>query len=282
MRIITGKTKLVGIFGWPVEHSRSPIFQNAAFEALELDYCYVPLSVRPDDLADAVRGLRAMNFAGANVTIPHKEAVIPFLDELAPSAALTGAVNTIEVRGGRLIGHNTDGDGFVRSLDEAGIKVKSVSCLMIGAGGAAKGVAVALARAGVSRIAIANRNLDRAVALSKLLKQHFPAVTSEPIPLDEKAVREAATGSNILVQTTSLGMKPDDPLPVPADILRSDLTACDLIYSPSSTVLLQKASTAGAATINGLGMLLHQGAIAFEIWTGEKAPVSAMKEALSR
>ena len=280
MRTITGKTRLIGIFGWPVEHSRSPVFQNAAFEALGLDYCYVPLSVRPEDLEVAVRGLRAMNFAGANVTIPHKEAIIPFLDELAPSASMTGAVNTIEVKDGKLIGHNTDGDGFVRSLDEAGIGVKDACCLMVGAGGAAKGVAVALARAGIRRIMIANRSLDRAVALSDLLKKHFPAVCSEAIPLNEAAVGNAAMSADVLVQTTSVGMKPDDILPVPVDILRPDLAVCDLIYSPPATLLLQGASATGATTVNGLGMLLHQGAIAFEIWTGEKAPVSVMREAL--
>lgn len=282
MCVISGKTRLIGIFGWPVEHSRSPLFQNAAFESLGLDYCYVPLPVRPEDLEAAVRGFRAMNFAGANVTIPHKEQIIPFLDELAPGAALTGAVNTIEVKDGRLVGHNTDGNGFVRSLDEAGIGVRGARCLMIGAGGAAKGVAVALAAAGISRITIANRNLDRAVALAKLLEEHFPTVISESIPLDEAEVRRAAAESDILIQTTSLGMRPDDPLPVPADILRPDLTVCDLIYSPPSTLLIQKASFAGAKTLGGLGMLLHQGAIAFEIWTGRKAPLAIMKDVLTR
>lgn len=279
--MISGKTRLIGIFGWPVEHSRSPLFQNAAFEALGLDYCYVPLPVRPKDLGDAVRGFRAMNFAGANVTIPHKEQIIPFLDELAPSAVLTGAVNTIEVRDGKLIGHNTDGEGFVRSLNEAGIGVEGRRCLMIGAGGAAKGVAVALAKAGISRISIANRNPDRAVALSMLLEEHFPAVTSESIPLDDAEVGKAAADSDILIQTTSLGMKPDDPLPVPESSLRPGLTVCDLIYSPPSTLLIENASAAGAKTLGGLGMLLHQGAIAFEIWTGRNAPVAVMRNVLS-
>lgn len=280
MSAITGKTKLVGIFGWPVGHSLSPIFQNAAFEALGLDYRYVPLSVRPKDLADAVRGFRAMNFAGANLTIPHKEAVIPFLDELAPTAAMMGAVNTIEVNQGRLVGHNTDGDGFVRSLLEEGVGVAGARCLMIGAGGAARGVAVALARAGIAEIIIANRTLEKAEELASLISARIPDVTATGISLSEEALRRSAEGINLLVQTTSVGMKPGDPLPVPMDILRADLAVCDLIYSPLETPLLQQVSISGAKTINGIGMLLYQGAIAFEIWTGKAAPVEIMRKAL--
>lgn len=280
MSAITGKTKLVGIFGWPVGHSLSPIFQNAAFEALGLDYRYVPLSVRPEDLADAVRGFRAMNFAGANLTIPHKEAVIPFLDELAPTAAMMGAVNTIEVSQGRLVGHNTDGDGFVRSLLEEGVGVAGARCLMIGAGGAARGVAVALARAGIAEIIIANRTLEKAEELAVMISSGMPHVKAAGISLSGEALRRSAEGMNLLVQTTSVGMKPGDPLPVPVDILRADLTVCDLIYSPRETPLLQQASISGAKTINGIGMLLYQGAIAFEIWTGKAAPVEIMRKAL--
>ena len=169
---ITGKTKIVGIFGYPIEHTFSPLMHNAAFSALGLDYCYIPFEVQPKDLKSAVEGIRALNIRGVNITVPHKEAVIKYLDELSKEAKLIGAVNTIENRGGKLIGHNTDGRGFIKSLwDDAKTRVKGKSVLLVGAGGAGKGIAVSCALEGASEIIIANRTIKKADELVRYLKE---------------------------------------------------------------------------------------------------------------
>lgn len=283
---VNGRTKVCGIFGFPLEHSFSPYMQNTAFSFLKLNYIYVPFPVPPVALPVAVAGIKALNLAGVNITIPHKEQVISFLDEVTPSARLTGAVNTIVNQKGYLQGHNTDGAGFLRSLKEkmcfqpAGKKV-----LLLGAGGAARAVAVALALAGVRQFTIVNRTLEHAVTLARLLKENS-GLEAEALPwsktkegIPAKVVEQA----DLIVQATSIGMYPypNNCLAIPFARLHPEQIVCDLIYNPSQTLFLKRAAAAGARVMNGSGMLLYQGALAFELWTGKPAPVAIMQEALN-
>lgn len=280
---ITGKTKVFGIFGYPVEHSASPLMHNAAFEACGLDCVYVPFPVPPGQLKAAVAGVRAMGLGGVNVTIPHKEAVAEILDDISPEAKLTGAVNTIINTDGRLTGYNTDGRGFLRSLEEeAGFLVQGKTVLILGAGGAARGVAVQLALAGAEKITIANRRPERSTAIADVVAGNTGAA-AEVNDLAEKALAGAITAADLIVNTTPLGMFPGTEAmpPLPVELLGNRHLVADLIYNPTETTLLQKARAAGAQTLGGLGMLLYQGAIAFELWTGQKAPVSIMRQALT-
>lgn len=296
---ITGATRLVGLLGWPVAHSKSPAFQNAAFAALGLDWLYVPLPTPPVLLAEAVRGLAALGFVGANVTIPHKEAVCGLLDRLDPEAELSGAVNTIVVEGAperpRLVGHATDGTGFVASLrEEIGSEPRGMTVLILGAGGAARGVAVALVRAGANQLLIANRTFSRAAALAQALSARLgPAAARpgpggaariEPLPLEASVLAAHLPAVDLVVQATAVGMTggPDPHGMPPLDLARlpQHAVVADLVYVPAVTPLLAAAAGAGRRTLGGLGMLLHQGALALEHWTGRTAPLPAMRAAL--
>ncbi|BAF59310.1 MAG: shikimate dehydrogenase [Pelotomaculum sp.] len=285
---ISGRTRVCGIFGCPVEHSFSPAMQNAAFKAAGLDYVYVPFLVRPGHLQAAVEAVRALDMAGVNVTIPHKETVLSFLDEISEEARLTGAVNTIVNRTGRLFGDNTDGKGFLRSLKEnTGFTPAGKTALLIGAGGAARAVAVQLALAGLKKLFLANRSEGRARELAAFLAaQAGTEVEVIPWPKGESEVLpgRAVTESDLVVQATSLGMYPrqQETVPLPFELFGPGKVACDLVYNPVETLFLQKAGQAGATAVDGLGMLLYQGALAFELWTGIAAPVGAMREALVR
>jgi shikimate dehydrogenase len=259
--------------------------QNAAFAALGLNFVYLPFQVSKADLAAAVAGLRALGLAGANVTVPHKEAVLPYLDEVAEEARLIGAVNTIVNRGGRLKGYNTDGTGFLRAAVEAGFEPRGAAAVILGAGGAARAVSFALALAGARRIAIFNRTYARAEALAEEVSG-ATGVWAAALPWDElaKCGVEVMGTANIVVQTTSLGMHPQEAAvpPVPANAFRKEQLVVDLVYNPPRTEFLRLAEECGARTENGLGMLLYQGAAALELWTGQQAPVAVMREALER
>lgn len=279
---ITGITKVYGILGYPVEHSASPLMQNAAFAASALDCVYVPFQVPPERLPAAIEGIRAMGLAGVNITIPHKEAVADFLDDISPEAKLIGAVNTVVNKDGRLVGHNTDGRGFLRSLEmEAGFHVPGKTALLLGAGGAARGVAVQLALAGAQKIIIANRRPERAFAIADVVTGNTAAAT-EITDLTSKALAGVITKADLIINTTPLGMFPNTEAipPLPIEHLKNGQLVADLVYNPMTTTLLQKAKAAGASTLGGLGMLLYQGAIAFELWIGQKAPVDIMRQAL--
>ncbi len=273
---ISGRTKVVGIFGYPVEHSLSPCMHNAAFNYLKLDFCYVPFMVAPESLPDALKGLRALNIIGVNVTIPHKERIIAFLDDLSDEAEFIGSVNTITNSSGRLTGFNTDGKGFMSSLLEAGIDISGKKVLLIGAGGAARAVGYYLSR-NTSCLFIYNRTIKRAESL----KTHLYRVNNNVEIVSEDVVSKSSFLSDIdmIVNTTPLGMKSDDPLPLDTSMLMNHQVVCDLIYK--ETPLLKAASRKGCRTLNGMGMLLWQGALAFEKWTGIKPPVEVMREALS-
>jgi len=277
---ITAETRLVGLFGYPVSHSLSPAMHNAAFEALGLNLRYMAFPVPPERLADAVRALHALSFRGVNVTIPHKVAIVPLLDDLDEEARAVGAVNTVIVEAdGRLLGTNTDGRGYVRSLvEETGVDLAAQRVLILGAGGAARAVAVSLARCGASRIAIANRTPEKAVELAAHVAPYADAWAVPPERLAD-AVREAT----LLVNTTSVGMAPCvDETPLPPEWLHDGLLVSDLVYRPLKTRLLREAEARGLITHGGLGMLVYQGALAFERWTGRAAPVALMREAALR
>jgi len=283
---ITGTTEIYGILGHPVKHTLSPILHNAAFKALGLDCCYLSFDVKPGDLKKGIQGLTALGIKGFNLTIPHKETVIDFLDEVTAEALQIGAVNTVLVRQGRLIGHNTDGPGFVRSFsEETGVSLKGKQVLLLGAGGAARAVAFQLAKEGIKSLLVINRTLSSAKVLVRDLEKKFTNVSWLANALTSKvwdliAQDPVLQRVDIIINSTSVGMRPNDPLIIPGSFLNQRQVVCDLIYLPSKTRLLSAAEAVGAKAINGLGMLLHQGALAFELWTGKKAPIVLMKGAI--
>jgi len=278
--MISGTTKIYGIFGHPVRHTFSPAMQNAAFRKLGMDACYVPFAVPPEHLENAVRSVISLGLCGINITVPHKERVPAYLDDLSEEARLIGAVNTIEVREGRLIGHNTDGRGFLRSLREQGrLDPKGRKFLFIGSGGAARSVSFSLALAGASAIAFFDLDARKASQLANdvRIKTGVPSAT-----LAHEDLVHHATDADCIINATPLGLKRSDPLPLPAEFIRRTHLVCDLVYNPVETRFLKTAKRRRARTLPGLGMLLYQGVIAFEIWTGEKGPIIVMKNALSR
>ncbi|MBC8249713.1 MAG: shikimate dehydrogenase [Anaerolineales bacterium] len=279
---INGQTKLVGLIGYPVEHSLSPAMHNSAFTALGLNWCYVPLPVPPERVGEAIAGLRALGFVGANVTVPHKEAVMAYLDHVTPEAQAIGAVNTIVVREGRSIGYNTDWHGFLTALNEGGFDPHGKRAVVLGAGGAARAVVYALAQA-EAQVTVLNRTPARARALVQDFSPLFPSSSLLSLPLALQTLEEQTAEAHLLVNTTPVGLWPEvDQSIWPEDLtFPSHLAVFDLVYNPRQTKLLQQARAAGAKAIGGLGMLVHQGAAAFELWTGEKAPVEMMYEAAS-
>ena len=279
---IGGETRLVGVMGWPVAHSLSPAMHNAAFAATGLDYVYVPLPVPPEQLPQAMGGLAALGFVGANVTVPHKSAILPHVAALTPIARAIGAANTLIVQpDGTLLGDNTDGAGFLADLRAHGVDPAARSALVIGAGGAARAVVYALAEVG-ARVAVANRTLEKARVLCQIMRQALPHadVSAHAFPA---ALPELAQAADLIVNCTSLGLRAEcDALPWDASTpFRSEQVVYDLVYT-TRTPFLKLAAEGGARTIGGLGMLIHQGAKAFELWTRQPAPVRVMQAAIAQ
>ncbi|MEE9181492.1 MAG: shikimate dehydrogenase [candidate division NC10 bacterium] len=280
---ITGKTTVCVLLGDPVAHSASPRMQNAAFAALGLDWVYIPWAVHPKALPEALGALRGIeNFGGANVTIPHKEAALEAMDELNSEARSIGAVNTIVPREGVLVGHNTDGEGFVTSLrEEAGEDPRGKRVGLVGTGGGAKAVAYALARAAVAELCLFSRSEDRARSVLSHLRNLSRNI--EVLALGLQQIQpDRLRRMDILINATPVGMEPSDPPLFDYGVLPDHLLVCDLIYRPPETPLLASARMRGCRILNGAGMLLYQGVRAFELWTGQKAPVLAMRQALTR
>lgn len=295
--MIDGHTQIVGLIGWPVEHSLSPAMHNAAFEALGLNWRYIPLPVAPGQVEMAVRGIAALGFRGANVTVPHKQAVIPALDAVAPDAARFGAVNTIVVERdaeGRatLTGHNTDYRGFTGALRRAGFDPADKRVVIVGAGGVARAAVFALLEVGVADILLFDIAPQQVEALIADLSANFPLPGGEgsrggglrTLPQTPETLVESARHADLLVNATPVGMWPHiegsiwpEDAPIPAH-----LVVFDLVYNPLETRLLCQARRAGACAISGLGMLVEQGAIAFEMWTGHPAPVELMTSVCER
>jgi len=279
---IDGETRVVGVIGWPVRHSLSPPMHNAAFAALGLNWVYVPFAVSPERVGEAMAAIRALDLAGLNVTIPHKMAVLPHLDELGPEAEALQAANTIIPRDGRLIGRNTDGEGFLRSLREIGGEVAGKRVALIGAGGSARSVALAVCQARAAGLSIVNRTVAKAEALAAMIESLAPACKLAAAPLEGPEAQAAVTGADVVIDSTAVGMYPHHAVApvVPAEWLQPGQIVCDLTYNPRLTTLLQAAAERGARTLDGTGMLVHQGALAFEYWTGQAAPVEVMRQAL--
>lgn len=279
--MISGKTKTVGLIGNPVEHSISPAMHNAAFEEKNLDYVYVTFQVKKDSLSDAISGIRSLGIEGVNVTIPHKTTVIRNLDEVVDTARKIGAVNTIKKKGNKLIGFNTDGIGALKSLQNEIGKIDNRKTLLLGAGGAARAIAFTLVEAG-AKLTISNRTLAKGEKLAEEIKEKTGRKTFS-IPQKKSDLAKVIEETEILINSTSVGMHPDeDKALVKSDAMHKNLIVMDVVYNPLQTRLLKEAEKAGAKTINGLEMLVHQGAASFEIWTGEKAPTETMKKAAKK
>jgi shikimate dehydrogenase len=275
-----------GIFGWPVAHSRSPAMHNAAFEALGLDAVYVPFAIQPERLGRAVDAVRALGIAGLNVTLPHKSAVIALLDEITPAARAIAAVNTVSRRGELLVGDNTDAEGLTRSLLEAGVMLQGTRVVVLGAGGAARAAVFGLASAGAAHITIAARKRDAAAELAAELAPHSAGAQLAVSGLDAE-LTAALADCTLLIQATSatLGASGAAQTFVDAlalDALPASATVCDLVYKPLRTALLARAEQRRLRSVDGLGMLLHQGALAFERFTGRAPPIAVMRRALEQ
>ncbi len=276
-------TKIVGILGNPIGQTLSPVMHNSAFRALGLDWIYIPARVRPSDLGAALRGIRAMGWAGINLTIPHKERATRLVDRASREARLTGAVNTIVCTPRGLVGHNTDGSGYVTALGEdLGFDPRKKRVVMLGSGGAARGIAVALLSRGASRLTILNRTSRRASTLARRLGRGFRGSHIAWGGLSREDVSRAFVEADLLVNATAVGMGGTAHRGLPLKELPGAAIVSDIVYRPMRTPLLVAASRIGLRTHGGLGMLLHQGAEAFELWTGEQAPIDVMRRALRR
>jgi len=278
---IDGNTRLVGIIGSTLEHTLSPIIHNAAFDYLGLNWCYIPLPVQEGHLQKAIEGIKALNFTGVNVTMPFKTEVISILDEVAMFAESVGAVNTIFIDKGKLIGYNTDGRGFYTALmRDLGYEVKGRKVLVLGAGGASRSVTVSLALAGCQSIVIVNRSPERSRQLADIILKSAPDIKVTWLsPEDNYDIVVAE--SDVIINATPLTTF-NGTLRVPVSLLNKNQLVCDLNYSLYQPPLLQEAEARGAQVMDGKGMLLYQAAAAFEIWTGLEAPVEVMRVAIIR
>lgn len=265
--------KHYAVIGDPIEHSLSPWMHNAGYEALGIDAEYQRFHVEASHLAEAVEGLCALGFSGWNVTLPHKEKIISLLDTLTPEARRAGAVNTVKIHEGQLIGHNTDGDGFIRSVKGNLNEFKGKKAVLLGAGGASKGIALALAAQGM-QVHILNRTPEKATVLAQALQREGATATSGVF-----APGEWLEDVDLLVQTTSVGLH-GEPFPFSVQGISDRALVVDIIVNPRDTVFLKDAKKQGCRTLNGLGMLLYQGAYAWEFWLGGQAPVEVMRQAL--
>lgn len=279
---ISGRTQLAGIVGRPLDHTLSPAMHNAAYEALDLDWVYIPLPLADEtDLMRFLGAARVLPFVGFNVTMPFKQAMVGMCDEVAMMAQMAGAVNTVHVVDGRFIGYNTDGRGLLESLkSDAGFDPEGRDITIVGAGGAAGAACVSLILGKARRLVIANRSLDRAEELVARMMSH--ARGTELVAIDMGSARDDVSGSDLVVNATPVGMNPGDPSPVPPDWLHGGQVVCDMIYRSADTALLESAREKGAVAINGLGMLVAQGAIAIDIWSDSaqiKTPRDIMRSA---
>jgi len=275
---ISGKTQTYGVIGNPIEHSLSPAMQNAAFEALKMNCVFLAFKVAPNEVENALRGMRGLNVRGLNVTMPNKNAVIGYLDEVDDTAKFLGSVNTILNDNGKLRGFSTDGSGAFRALHENGIELSGKNLLLLGGGGAAKAIAFALAKE-VDQLMLLNRTPEKMKELASALNKKARKKVTVGL-LSEKAVQKNLRGADIIINATSVGMHPNvEESLVKSAWLESNLTVMDIVYNPFETKLAKEAKAAGAKVISGLEMLIYQGAASFEIWTGKPAPVDVMRKA---
>ena len=275
--MISGKTRVCAVIGDPIEHTLSPAMHNSAFEHLKLDFVFLAFRVTSDELENAVRGACALGIRGLNVTMPHKNSVTEFLDEADPAVKFLGAANTILNQSGRLKGFNTDGVGALKALKQNGVNLAGKRVLLLGAGGAAKAIAFSLAKE-VDELCILNRDAVKARELASVLEPFGKKIVGNE--LSPKQLQQELQDSDVLINATSVGMTPyASESIVKPDWLKPELTVMDIVYNPVETKLIRDAKASGAQVINGVEMLLYQGAASFEIWAGGKAPVDVMRKA---
>lgn len=275
--------KYLGVIGNPIEHSLSPHMHNAALERQKPEYTYLPFRVTQEGLEKALEGFKALGVVGFNVTIPHKVAIMQYLDVITEEARLIGAVNTVHLENGQWVGYNTDGIGFLTMLEEAG-GVQAAGCrvLILGTGGAARAVAVQLGLAGAGEIIIANRHPEKAEVFAKEMQAKISGTTYSALSFSPAELAAAIKKVEIIVNATPVGMSsfPEENLPLKAEWFSAGQIAVDLVYSPQWTNFLQLAGNAGCRTLTGVGMLLYQGVAAYQIWLGMEPPIEVMREAL--
>lgn len=279
--LINGHTRIVGIFGDPISHTRSPAMQNAAFRARRAPYVYVPFLVHPPDLAKAVQAIRAYHLVGVNVTVPHKERIVRYLDSLSAEAQLCGAVNTVVNREGTLFGDNTDGRGFLVSLQERGFSPHRRKVVIVGAGGSTRAILVSLIRAGSERITIANRTTAKAQSLVRAYRT-LGKTQLEAVALDRLQDPLLFKNAALVINCTSVGLHGEPFLPLAFHATPRECLFYDLLYYSEPTSFLRQARAARRSGLDGRRMLLHQGALAFSLWTRQPAPLEVMARALRR
>jgi shikimate dehydrogenase len=275
---VSGSTRLYGIIGYPVAHSLSPLMQTFAFRHYHLDCLYVPFPVAPQHLATAVAGAVALGVCGFNVTIPHKEAILGQLDEVSAEAQFIGAVNTVRIHAGRTIGYNTDGEGFLQPLRALSLAFAETSVCVLGAGGAARAITMALLQSGCPALVVANRTYKRAACLVAALQERFPRAQVRAVPFAQAA--RVASQSALVVNATAVGVHGEGETLLPDTCFRTGQIVYDIVYRPLDTPLLQAARRCGATVVPGIDMLIGQGAEAFRLWTGRAFPVAAVRRVL--
>ena len=278
---ITGTTRITGVFGYPVKHSLSPVFQNAAFGNLGLDCIYIPLEIKPENLDKGIEAIRTFSFLGVNVTIPHKIHIVDFLDEVDSKVEILGVANTVHNIDGKLKGYTTDGDGFIRSLKEDGkYDPRNKNVFLFGAGGSSYAISGALAKQGINKLFLCNRTHAKTLRLQKYLEDKLGFTRSEVIPFEERNERLPKQGIDLVVNTTSIGMEKEQIRLVEPENFHSGMFIYDIVYN-RKTELIRCSENLKIPHLAGLSMLIYQGAVSFEIWTGEKAPIEVMKQSLS-
>jgi shikimate dehydrogenase len=278
----------LGVLGDPVAHSLSAQIQNAALEACKIDMQYGRFQISPTDLREALKLIRALDFVGENLTVPHKIAACAFVHEIEENAKRIGAINTIKMEKAKLRGYNTDGRGFARAIrQEFAVDLRDLRVMLLGAGGAARAIAFQCAKENCERLVIANRTVEKAKQLTEELRDYFagprvlgPVARLQAIPWEESSIRFQIAHLDLIVNATPLGLNRSDPSPIPARLLAPHLMIYDTVYGDSRTAFVSAAVEAGARAVNGLAMLLHQGALAFEIWFERVAPIEVMRQAL--
>lgn len=269
------RSELVGAFGCPIDENPTGVMEEAAFAAAGLDYRYLTIKVEQEDIETAMKAVRALHMRGINLTIPHKVSAIPYIDELSPEAQIIGAVNIVVNNNGILWGDNTDGKGFLKSLTDKGISVEGKTITILGAGGASRAISVVCALQGASQLHIINGSVERGSELVRLLAEKTPA-KADLIRWEKNAAIPG--GTDILINATSIGLYPniDQKPDIDYDTIQKDMVVCDVIFNDPNSLFLREAAKRGAETVNGLGMLVNQGALNFKLWTGQEAPVDVM------
>lgn len=279
---IKGTTSLIGLLGSPIRHSRSPHMQNSAFKKLGLDYVYLAFNIEDGDIKKGIDAMKTLKVKGFNVTMPHKQKVVELLDEVTQDSRIMGSVNTVLNDNGKLIGYNTDGKAFVKAIEAYNIEYKDKKVVMVGAGGAARAIAIQLAFDGVGEIVIMNRNFNKAQEIIETINSNIPNYKARVVELDELCLKRELIDSSILINCTSLGMGAslDQSIISNSETLHKNLFVADIIYDPLKTKLLTQAEEVGCKIMNGIDMMTYQGALAFKIWTGEDMPIEYIKEVL--